>query len=203
MFEPVTKSIFRWGTNDAETGIMMYSHLLINGDKTVLINPVAMPWLVHMIKILTYPVAIIMTNYAHLRGSPMLSRQLNVSLFIPDIETNDEDEKLVNMFLDLHNIQGATRYNELTDLPLGIKGHSIPGRHEMPLKFGDFMVVGDSAYGLNGKLTFYPTRIWPDEDGIKTSATAAALTPLIKKTSADGLLSGRIGDIVSGLQNLL
>ena len=182
---------------------MMYSHLLINGDKTVLINPVAMPWLVHMIKILTYPVAIIMTNYAHLRGSPMLSRQLNVSLFIPDIETNDEDEKLVNMFLDLHNIQGATRYNELTDLPLGIKGHSIPGRHEMPLKFGDFMVVGDSAYGLNGKLTFYPTGIWPDEGGIKTSATAAALTPIKKKTSADGLLSGNTGDIVSELQNML
>ena len=177
---------------------MMCSHLLIKEDKAVLIDPVAMPLLVHMIKVLTYPVAVIMTNYAHLRGSPMLSRQLNVSLFIPDIETIDEDEKLVNMFLDLHNIQGATRYNELTDLPLGIKGHSIPGRHEMPLKFGDFMVVGDSAYGLNEKLTLYP-----DEDGIKTSATAAALTPLIKKTSADGLLSGHIGDIVSGLQNML
>ena len=73
MFEPVTKSIFRWGTNHAESGIMMYSHLLIKEDKAVLIDPVAMPWLVHMIKILTYPVAIITTNYAHIRGSPMLS----------------------------------------------------------------------------------------------------------------------------------
>ena len=203
MFEPVTKSIFRWGTNNAETGIMMYSHLLINGDKAVLIDPVAMPGLVQMIKVLTYPVAIIMTNYAHLRGGPMLSRQLNASLFIPDIETIDEDEKLVNMFLDLYNIQDATRYNELTDLPLGIKGHTIPGRHEMALKFGDLLVVGDSAYSLNGKLTFYLTGIWPDEGGIKTSLTAAALTPLIKKTSADGLLSGHVGDIVSGLQKML
>ena len=78
-----------------------------------------------------------------------------------------------------------------------------PGRHEMALKFGNFLVVGDSAYGLDGKLTFYPTGIWPDENRIKTSATAAALTPLIKKTSADGLLSGHIGDIVTGLQNML
>lgn len=203
MFEPVTKHIFRWGTNDAETGIMMYSHLLINGDKVVLIDPVAMPGLAQMIKVLAEPVAVIMTNYPHLRGSPILSRQLNVPLFIPDIETVDEDEKLVNTFLDLYSIRDATKYNELTDLPLGIKGHAIPGRHEMALKYGDFLVVGDSAYSLNGKLTFYPTGIWPDEGGIKTGATAAALTPLIKKTSADGLLSGHIGDIVSGLQKML
>ena len=73
----------------------------------------------------------------------------------------------------------------------------------MALKFGDLLVVGDSAYSLNGKLTFYLTGIWPDEGGIKTSLTAAALTPLIKKTSADGLLSGHVGDIVSGLQKML
>ena len=71
------------------------------------------------------------------------------------------------------------------------------------LKFGNFLIVGDSAYGLSGKLTFYPTSIWPDEDGIKTSVTAAALTPLLKKTLVDGLLSGHNGDIVSGLQKML
>ena len=52
MFEPVTKQIFRWGTNDEETSIMMYSHLLINGDKAVLIDPVAMPGLAQMIKVI-------------------------------------------------------------------------------------------------------------------------------------------------------
>ena len=202
MFEPITKHIFRWGTIDAKTGIMLYSHLIINEDKAVLIDPVAMPGLTQMIRVLADPVAVIMTNYPHLRGSPILSKQLNVPLFIPDIATINEDEKLVNMFLELYDIKDATRYNELMDLPFGIKGHSIPGRHEMALKFGNFLVVGDSAYGLDGKLTFYPTGIWPDENGIKTSATAAALTPLIKKTSADGLLSGHIGDIVTGLQKM-
>ena len=203
MFEPVTKNIFRWGTIDAETGIMMYSHLLLDGDKAVMIDPVAMPGLIQMIRVLAEPVAVIMTNYPHLRGSPILSRQLNVPLFIPDIVTIEEDEKLVNTFLELYSVRNALQYNELTDLPFGIRAHNIHGRHEMGLKFGNFLIVGDSAYGLSGKLTFYPTGIWPDEDGIKTSATAAALTPLLKKTSVDGLLSGHNGDIVSGLQKML
>ena len=103
----------------------------------------------------------------------------------------------------MYNIKDATQYEELTELPIGIRGYGIPGRHEMALVFGDFLIVGDSAYGLNGKLTFYPTGIWPDENGIKTAATAAALTPIIKKTLADGLLSGHVGDIVSGLQKML
>ena len=203
MFEPVTGNIFRWGTIDPETGIMMYSHLIIDEEKGILIDPVAMPGLIQMVKVLAEPVAVIMTNYPHLRGSPILSRQLNVPLFIPDIETIDEDEKLVNMFLDLYNVKDAIQYKASTELPFGMKGYSIPGRHEMALKLRDILIVGDSAYGLNGKLTFYPTGIWPDENGIKTAATAAALTPIIKKTLADGLLSGHIGDIVTGLQKML
>ena len=126
IFEPITKQIFRWGTIDAESGIMLYSHLIINEDKAVLIDPVAMPGLTQMIRVLADPVAAIMTNYPHLRGSPILSKQLNVPLFIPDIATINEDEKLVNMFLELYDIKDATRYNELMDLPFGIKGHSIP-----------------------------------------------------------------------------
>ena len=55
-----------------------------------------------------------------------------------------------------------------------------------PDHLDDFLIVGDSAYGLNGKLTF-----------------SAALKPIIKKTSANGLLSGHIEDIPSGLQDML
>ena len=40
MFEPIAKNIFRWGTIDGESGIMMYSHLLLKGGKTVLIDPI-------------------------------------------------------------------------------------------------------------------------------------------------------------------
>ena len=49
MFEPVAKNIFRWGIIDGESGIMMYSHLLLKEGKAVLIDPVAMPGLVKMI----------------------------------------------------------------------------------------------------------------------------------------------------------
>ncbi len=203
MFEPITKNIFRWGTIDPEIGLMMYSHLLLKGDKAVLIDPVAMPGLVQMIKVLADPLAVIMTNYPHLRGCPFLSKQFNISLFIPDIETVEEDEKLVNTFLDLYNIQSAQKYSELTVLPLGIEAYKINGRHEMALKFDDFLAVGDSAYSLNGKLTFYPTGIWSDEKEVKSNATKAALIPVIKKSAADGLLSGHFGDIVTGLQKMI
>ncbi len=90
MFEPVTKNIYRWGTIDPESGLMMYSHLLINNDQSIMIDPVALPGLIEMIKILAEPVAVIMTNYPHMRGDPFLSRQLKAPLFIPDIETIDE-----------------------------------------------------------------------------------------------------------------
>jgi hypothetical protein len=56
----------------------------------------------------------------------------------------------------------------------------------MALKFDDFLIVGDFAYGLNGKLSF-----------------SAALKPIIKKTSANGLLSGHLEDISSGLQDMI
>ena len=191
------------GTIDPESGLMMYSHLLINNDQGIMIDPVALPGLIDMIKILAEPVAVIMTNYPHMRGSPLLSRLLKVPLFIPDIETIDEEEKLVNTFLELYNVKDATQYTELTEFPFRIKGYSITGRHEMALKFGNFLVVGDSAYGLNRELKFDPTDIWPDLNRIKATATAAALIPIIKKTSCDGLLSGHIGDIVTGLQKML
>ena len=55
-----------------------------------MIDPVARSGLINMIKILAEPVAVIMTNYPHMRGDPFLSRQLKAPLFIPDIETIDE-----------------------------------------------------------------------------------------------------------------
>ena len=63
--------------------------------------------------------------------------------------------------------------------------------------------VGDSAYGVNGKLNFYPSGNWPDETGSKSNATSDALIPIIKKTGAKGLLSGHNEDIPSGLQEML
>jgi hypothetical protein len=86
MFEPVAKNIFRWGTIDGESGIMMYSHLLLKEGNAVLIDPVAMPGLNRMVKVRGEPVAVIMTSYPHLRGSPLLSRQLGIPLFIPDVK---------------------------------------------------------------------------------------------------------------------
>ncbi len=203
MFEPISKNIFRWGTIDGESGIMMYSHLLLKGDKAVLIDPIAMPKLLQMIKVLGEPEAVIMTNHPHLRGSPLLSRQWNIPLFIPSIKEAEEDESITNMFIDLYNMKHGQQYGESTKLPLGIRAHIIPGRHEFALTFDDFLIVGDSAYGINGKLNFYPSGIWPDESGNKAKATSEALIPLIRKTGAKGLLSGHLEDIPSGLQEMI
>lgn len=203
MFEPITRNIFRWGTIDGETGKMMYSHLLLNDGKAVLIDPVAMPGLNDMIKILGKPEAVIMTVYPHLRGCPLISRQLNIPLFIPDIKVVEEDEKITNIFIDLYNMRHGQQYSESTELPFGIKAHNIPGRHEMALKYDDFLIVGDSAYGINGKLNFYPSGIWPDENGRKAHATSESVIPLIRKTGAKGLLSGHLEDIPSGLQEMI
>ncbi len=203
MFEPVAKNIFRWGTIDAESGIMMYSHLLLKGGKAVLVDPIAMPELMTMIKILGEPIAIIMTNHPHIRGSPLLSRQSNIPLFFPDIKEVDEDEKIARMFIDLYNMGHGQQYGESTTLPLGIRAYNIAGRHEMALKFDDYLIVGDSAYGINGKLSFYPTGIWPDEGGQKALSNSKVLIPLIRKTGAKGLLSGHMEDIPSGLQEML
>lgn len=203
MFEPVTRNIFRWGTIDGETGIMMYSHLLLKDGKVVLIDPIAMPRLNQMIKVLGEPEAVIMTVYSHLRGCSIISRQLGIPLFIPDIKVVEEDEAITRMFIDLYRMNHGQQYNELTVLPFGIKAHNIHGRHEMALEYGEFLIVGDSAYGINGNLNFYPSGIWPDETGEKARATSEALTPLIKKTGVKGLLSGHMEDIPSGIQDMI
>jgi hypothetical protein len=65
------------------------------------------------------------------------------------------------------------------------------------------MIVGDSAYGINGKLSYYPSGIWPDDTGSKSQTTLDALAPLIRKTGAKGLLSGHLEDIPSGLQEMI
>ncbi len=203
MFEPVAKDIFRWGTIDGESGIMMYSHILLKDNKSVLIDPIAMPRLNDMIKILGEPVAVIMTNHPHIRGAPLISRQLNIPLFFPDIKEVGEDETIANMFIDLYDMKHGQQYGESTRLPLGLRANVIPGRHEMALEFGDYLIVGDSAYGINGKLSFYPTGIWPDDSGSKSRFTSEALIPLIRKTGAKGLLSGHMEDIPSGLQDMI
>lgn len=203
MFEPVARDIFRWGTIDGETGVMMYSHLLLDGGNAVLIDPLAMPRLNEMIEILGRPIAVIMTVYPHLRGCSIISRQLKIPLFIPDIKSVDEEESLTNLFIDLYDMKHGQQYTESTELPFEISAYSIPGRHEMALKFRDYLIVGDSAYGINGKLKFYPSGIWPDETGSKSKATEDALVPIIRKTGANGLLSGHMEDIPSGLQQMI
>ncbi len=203
MFEPITKSIFRWGTIDGESGIMMYSHLLLKDGKAVLIDPLAMPKLNQMIRILGEPEAVIMTNHPHIRGSPLISRQLKIPLYFPGIKDVEEDEEIANMFIDLYDMKHGQQYNESTDLPFGIRANIIQGRHEMALEFGEFLIVGDSAYGINGRLSFYPTGIWPDDTGSKARVTSDSLMPIIRKTGAKGLLSGHMEDIPSGLQEMI
>ncbi len=203
MFEPVTRNIFRWKSLDPESGLMMNAHLLLKDGKAVLVDPMAMPDLIPMIRILGEPIGIIMTNHPHLRGSPFLSRQFNIPLFFPDIKEVDEDESLTKMFIDLYNMKHGQQYGEKTKLPLGISAINIPGRHEFALKFEDYLIVGDSAYGVKGNISFYPSGIWDDQPESKTRTTAEALIPVIEKSGAKGLLAGHNDDIPSGLQELV
>lgn len=182
---------------------MMYSHLLLKDGRAVLIDPIMAPNLIRMIKVLGEPEAVIMTNHPHIRGSPLISRQWNIPLFFPDIKEIDEDEELANTFIELYNMKHGKQYGEKSTMPMEMRAYVIQGRHEFALQFGDFLIVGDSAYGINGKLHFYPSGIWPDDTGKKAESTAEALIPIIKRTGSNGLLSGHHEDIPSGLQAMI
>lgn len=208
MFEPVTNNIFRWGTIDPELSIMIFGHLLIENESVVLIDPPAVPNLEKMSMVLGKPKAVIMTNFSHTRGCVKVARSLNVPLYIPDVTGSKDfnsDEKIKMFRLD-----SGIRYGEESDLPLGIKPHHIrsevSGRlvvEEMALRYGSFLIVGDSAWGTDGKLNVFPAGVMPDENGEKSTATKAILLKIVKNTGVTGLLSGHGEDITEGLQQMV
>ncbi|MHB1440263.1 MAG: hypothetical protein ACYCWK_05995 [Cuniculiplasma sp.] len=54
------------------------------------------------------------------------------------------------------------QYKEIIRFPFGFRSYSLPNRHEMALKFDNYLIVDDSVYGINGRLGFYPYDICPD-----------------------------------------
>lgn len=209
MFEPVTKNIYRWSLTDPEFGEEMVGHLLMKGDSLVLIDPPATPKIFDSVKVLGKPEAVIMTTYSHKRGCAHLSRVFGIPLLIP--ETTGTGHERSEDTLMMFGLSSGVKYGEHTELPLGIKAHHLLAEfplgkvalEEMSLQFGDFLIVGDAAWGQNGKLNIFPTGIMPDEGGKKASAIGSALKAIIRKTGSKGLLSGHGDDIKSGLEKLI
>lgn len=209
MFEPVDRNIYRWSMTDPEFGEQMNGHLLMKAGSIVLIDPPATESLVEYVKILGNPVAVIATIYNHRRGCYHVSEMLGVPLYIPG--TTVRGEKMSEASLKKYDFPSGKVYNEETELPLGITAHRLlveypPGElalEEMELLFGDYLIVGDSSWGINGKLNIFPTGIFPDEGGNLSNATAVKLREIIRKTGARGLVSGHGGYIRDNLQSLI
>lgn len=209
MFEPVTRDIYRWSLTDPEFGEEMVGHLLMKDGSIILVDPPATATLVDSVRILGKPEAVIVTLYNHLRGCNHVSRALGVPLYIP--ETTVRGEERNEETLKKYGFPSGPTYGEKNELPLGIKAHRLYVEHppgelaleEMELFFDNFLIVGDSAWGVNGKLNIFPTGIFPDEGGRLSEATSKVLKKIIRDTGASGLLSGHGSDIRSGLQDLI
>ncbi len=209
MFEPVTRNVYRWSVTDPEFGEEMVGHLLMKNESIVLVDPPATSKIIESVKVLGKPEAVIMTSYSHKRGCAHLSRTLGVPLLIPDFGGNEE--KSTEEALKMFGVSSGKKYAENTELPLGIKAHRLkaetsPGDtalEEMALEFGEFLIVGDAAWGQNGGLNIFPTGIMPDEGGKRASAIKKALKSIVDSTGASALLSGHGEDIRSGLKSLI
>ncbi len=68
----------------------------------------------------------------------------------------------------------------------------------MELEFENFLILGDSAWGVNGKINYFPANIMPDDGRTKEIANRKALEALIKKTAANCLISGH-GEVINSL----
>lgn len=206
MFVPITKEIFRWNVTDPEYGEQMVGHLLVKNDSVVLIDPPAVEHLAEYVKVLGNPEAVILTTYHHKRGCIMMSGVLDVPLYIPDI-TKDGGE-FSEESIKTMGLSGGRKYDENTILPLGIKAVHIEAKKlsgetaidEMALRFGSFLIVGDSAWGNRGKLNIFPTGIMDDIERVK--AIEKSLKEVVTETNSSGLLSGHGEDIRTGLSEL-
>lgn len=209
MFEPVTKDIYRWTLTDPEFGEEIVGHLLMKDGEIVLVDPPATAKLIDSVRILGKPVAVIVTIYNHLRGCNHVARSLNVPLYIP--ETTVRGEERNDASLQKYGFPSGTTYGENTELPLGIRASRLyveypPGQlalDEMELIFGNFIIVGDSCWGIGGKLNIFPTGIFPDDGGKLADATSKVLGGIIRDTGVTGLLAGHGNDIGEGLQGMI
>ena len=62
-------------------------------------------------------------------------------------------------------------------------------------------IVGDSAWGLDGKLILFPGHLMPDPVGSKKEAVKKILSKIVRETGAKSLLSGHQDDLIGSLQD--
>lgn len=203
MLIPASKNIFRWKSNDPELGIDQYGTMLLKGDMVAVVDPPMVPGLIEAIRMLGKPTAVIITNFQHSRGCKTVAGRLGTDLFIPDIMGRD-GQGIREEVVKLH-LEKAKKYNESTTLPLQIKPHCLRPEtekgivvvDEMALQFGDVLILGDSAWGINGKINYFPANIIPDEGKVMETANRKALETLVKKTGSRTLIAGH-GEVLTG-----
>ncbi|MEM0134780.1 MAG: hypothetical protein QXU18_06070 [Thermoplasmatales archaeon] len=209
MLIPVAKNVFKWKSNDPELGIEQVGHVLISSGNSVAIDPPMVPGLADALKVISKPQAVIITNFSHVRGCAALARALGVDLYIPELVGTErrkpQDE------IRYHHLESALKYGPDSKLPIGMKaykmrpetGRNEPVLDEMILHFENFLITGDSAWGIDGKITLFPGHIMPDPDGSKKKAVQERLERLVKDTGAGSLLSGHMDDLIGSLGNQL
>lgn len=204
MFEPVIKGIMRFSSNDAELGIQIHGHVIMDGGALVVIDPPMLPQLDIYLRVLGTPKGVIITNYHHSRGSLALARKLNVPLFVPDIHGKDEA-------VNIEKFKGCNIYSEETKLPIGIIAHRLMAGfdgqkslyEEMVLQHGDVIATGDSAWGKENKLIFFPGGLFPDPENRLAGSIRKSLEELINRTGAKTLICGHWSDIPDGIRDAL
>ena len=163
-----------------------------------------LPQLDSYLRILGTPKGVIMTSYHHSRGSLALSRRLNVPLFVPDIPGKDEPA-------NREKFRDCTMYSENTPLPIGLHPHHLkagpdtqkPLYEEIVLQHGDVITTGDSAWGRDGKLVFFPGGIFPDPENRISGSIRKGFEEIIKDTGVRTLICGHWSDLPNGLPEAL
>lgn len=204
MFEPVIKGIMRFSSNDAELGIQIHGHVIIDGGSLVVIDPPMLPQIDSYLRILGTPIGVIITTYHHSRGSVALSKKLNVPLFVPDLQGKNEPA-------NKEKFKDCKIYSEETDLPMGIHPHHLkvgnegqkPLYEEMLLQHGDVIAAGDSAWGKENKLVFFPGGLFPDPENRISGSIRRRLEEIINRTGARTIICGHWSDLPDGLQEAL
>jgi hypothetical protein len=203
MFSPLMKGVMRFSSNDPELGIEIHGHVILDGSSLAVIDPPMLPGLDSYLKVLGKPEGVILTNYHHARGSLVLAGRLGTQLYVPKLQAANEAS-------NREKFMGCTEYGESTKLPLGILAHhlraGIEGNpliyEEMILQHGTLLAAGDSAWGKDGGIEFFPAGIFPDPENRMSGSIRKSFGAFVRETGADSLISGHREFIRNGLSKL-
>lgn len=211
MLVPIRRNLLRWGTPDPEGNWMMYGHLLIEGEKTIIVDPPMVPHLISSISRLGDLEAVILTTAAHIRGSKYICSVTGATLYIPNqVKSADVDPDFV---IEVKNIQGFVKYREntifgLKPIRMFVKGDrkgDVPWVDEYALLTDhNELIVGDIAIGTpEGTLKLAP-EWFPSINALKPQESVhLEFKRIVRKIGAKTLLASHGADLYGNLQEEL